>query len=58
MLASYLAAVAILALLPVLPGPDVAVVTRFALTTGREAATRASFGVVIGLLLWGALAVR
>ncbi len=56
-LASSLAAVAILALLTVLPGPDVAVVTRFALTTGRAAATRASVGVVIGLLLWGALAV-
>jgi threonine/homoserine/homoserine lactone efflux protein len=56
-IAAYLAAVAILALLTVLPGPDVAVVTRFALTTGRAAATRASFGVVIGLLLWGSLAV-
>lgn len=57
MLASYLAAVAALALLTILPGPDVAVVTRFTLADGRAAGIQAAAGVVGGLLLWGALTV-
>jgi threonine/homoserine/homoserine lactone efflux protein len=56
-LGSYLTAVAVLALLAVVPGPDVAVVTRFALTSGRPAAVRAALGVVLGLLVWGVLTV-
>ena len=56
-LASYGAAAAVLALLTVVPGPDVAVVTRFALTSGRRPATRAALGVVTGLIVWGVLTV-
>jgi threonine/homoserine/homoserine lactone efflux protein len=55
--ASYLAAVALLALLALVPGPDVAVVTRYALIGGRRAGSRAVFGVIIGLLVWGTLTV-
>lgn len=57
MLSSYLAAVGALALLTVLPGPDVAVVTRFSLDGGRTAGSRAAAGVVAGLAVWGALTV-
>jgi threonine/homoserine/homoserine lactone efflux protein len=55
--ASYVAAVALLALLAIVPGPDVAVVTRYALIGGRRAGSRAAAGVVIGLLVWGAFTV-
>lgn len=57
MTSSLLAAVAALAVLTVLPGPDVAVVTRVALDRGRAAALRTSLGIVSGLLVWGALTV-
>lgn len=57
MLSSYLTAVAALALLTVVPGPDVAVVTRFALTGDRTAGARAAAGVVAGLAVWGMLTV-
>lgn len=57
MLASYLAAAAALALLTVLPGPDLAVVTRSALAGGRPAGLRAAAGVVTGLAVWGVLTV-
>lgn len=52
-----LAAVAVLGLLTIAPGPDMAVVTRRSLVGGRADAVRAAFGVVCGLLLWGSLAV-
>lgn len=52
---SLLAAVAALALLTVLPGPDVAVVTRVALAGGRADAARTALGVASGLLVWGLL---
>lgn len=57
MLSHLLVATGVLALLTVLPGPDMAVITRAALVGGREAATRAAAGIVTGLLVWGTLAV-
>jgi threonine/homoserine/homoserine lactone efflux protein len=55
MIRSLVAAMALLTLLTILPGPDLAVVTRVALSSGRPAATRTSAGVVTGLLVWGVL---
>ena len=52
---SLLAAVLVLALLTVVPGPDVAVVTRVALGSGRLAAARTAAGVAAGCLVWGVL---
>lgn len=56
MLSAYLAAVLVLGLLAATPGPDVAVVTRYALSGGRGPATRTAVGVVLGLAAWGAAA--
>lgn len=53
----WLAAVGVLALLAAIPGPDVAVVSRYALLEGRKAGLRATAGVVGGLLAWAALVV-
>jgi len=57
MLASYAAAVAVLGLLALVPGPDVAVVARYALANGRGAGVHAALGVVLGLMFWGLLTV-
>ncbi|MEV6117791.1 LysE family translocator [Streptomyces sp. NPDC052109] len=51
------AAIGILGLPTVVPGPDTAVVTRRALAAGRADALRTVAGIATGLLLWGALAV-
>lgn len=57
MVLELVAAAGVLALLTVVPGPDMAVVTRRALVGGRSDAVRAAAGVVVGLLVWGGLAV-
>ncbi len=57
MLLQLLAAAGLLALLTVVPGPDMAGVTRRALVGGRPDALRAAAGVVAGLMVWGSLAV-
>ncbi|MDI9916224.1 LysE family translocator [Rhodococcus sp. IEGM 1379] len=57
MISALLAAAAVLALLTLVPGPDMAVVTQAALTGGRSAGFRVSVGIVSGLLVWGLLTV-
>ncbi|MER7332870.1 MULTISPECIES: LysE family translocator [unclassified Micromonospora] len=57
MVLHLLAAAGVLGLLTLVPGPDMAVVTRRALVGGRSEALRAGVGVVCGLLVWGSLAV-
>ncbi|WP_418961168.1 LysE family translocator [Streptomyces tritici] len=55
MLTHLATALAVLGLLTVMPGPDMAVVTRRALVAGRGDALRTVGGIASGLLLWGAL---
>lgn len=57
MLPELLAAVGVLALLTVLPGPDFAIVLRWAAAGGARSGVLAALGVVAGCLVWGALAV-
>lgn len=57
MVVSLLAAVGALTLLTVLPGPDVAVLTRVGLAHGRRAALETAAGIISGLLVWGLLTV-
>jgi threonine/homoserine/homoserine lactone efflux protein len=52
-----LAAVGALALLTVLPGPDFAIVVRWAASGGLRTGVLAALGVVTGCSIWGALAV-
>lgn len=51
------AAAGVLALLTVVPGPDMAVVTKRAITAGRAEALRAAAGITTGLLVWGVFTV-
>ncbi|MFF3513136.1 LysE family translocator [Streptomyces sp. NPDC002573] len=57
MLTHFIAAFGVLALLTVVPGPDMAVVTRRALAAGPADALRTVGGTATGLLFWGALTV-
>ncbi|MFE9311109.1 LysE family translocator [Streptomyces sp. NPDC006706] len=57
MLTHFAAALGVLGLLTVVPGPDMAVVTRRALVAGPGDALRTVGGITTGLLLWGALSV-
>ncbi|WP_369394230.1 LysE family translocator [Streptomyces sp. CG1] len=57
MLTHCAAALGVLGLLTIVPGPDMAVVTRRALLAGTADAFRTVAGIATGLLLWGALTV-
>ncbi|GAB2834482.1 LysE family translocator [Streptomyces daliensis] len=57
MIAQLFAAAGVLALLTLVPGPDMAVVTRRSLTSGPADGYRTAGGIVAGLLVWGVLAV-
>ncbi|MGW7314558.1 LysE family translocator [Streptomyces sp. NPDC054865] len=57
MLTQLVAATGVLALLTVVPGPDMAIVTRRAVSRGRADGLRTVGGIAAGLLLWGALTV-
>ncbi|POX63192.1 threonine transporter RhtB [Streptomyces sp. Ru62] len=57
MLTHFMAAIGVLGLLTVVPGPDMAVVTRRALVAGPGDGLRTVGGIVTGLLLWGASTV-
>ncbi|MGW2340102.1 LysE family translocator [Streptomyces sp. NPDC001661] len=57
MLTHLLAAIAVLGLLTVAPGPDMAVVTRRGVDAGTRDALLTVGGIASGLLLWGALSV-
>ncbi|MEU9177786.1 LysE family translocator [Streptomyces sp. NPDC048550] len=57
MLTQLLTATGVLALLTLVPGPDMAVVTKRAVSRGRADGLRTVAGITAGLLLWGALTV-
>ncbi|MEU1201170.1 LysE family translocator [Streptomyces sp. NPDC005813] len=57
MLTHFVAALGVLCLLVVVPGPDMAVVTRRAVEAGTPDALRTVGGIATGLLVWGALTV-
>ncbi|MFJ9790944.1 LysE family translocator [Streptomyces globosus] len=57
MLTQLAAATGVLALLTLVPGPDMAVVTRRAVARGRADGLRTVAGITAGLLLWGVLTV-
>ncbi|MEW2412546.1 LysE family translocator [Streptomyces sp. NPDC046866] len=57
MLTPLVTATGVLALLTLVPGPDMAVVTRRAVARGRADGLRTVGGITAGLLLWGVLTV-
>ncbi len=57
MLTALLGATGVLALLTLVPGPDMAIVTKRAITRGRGDGLRTVAGIAVGLLIWGVLTV-
>ncbi|MFF4265179.1 LysE family translocator [Streptomyces virginiae] len=57
MLTALLGATGVLALLTLVPGPDMAIVTKRAVTRGRGDGLATVAGIAVGLLIWGALTV-
>ncbi|MFF5970721.1 LysE family translocator [Streptomyces sp. NPDC012769] len=57
MVYEFLAAAGVLALLTMVPGPDMAVVTRRAVAAGWRDGLRTVAGISTGLLVWGVLSV-
>ncbi|WP_372348187.1 LysE family translocator [Streptomyces sp. KL116D] len=57
MLVQLLAATGVLAVLTMVPGPDMAVVTKRALASGWRDGLRTVGGITTGLLVWGVLTV-
>lgn len=57
MFVQFLTAAGVLALLTVVPGPDMAVVTRRAVSAGWRDGLRTAGGITVGLLIWGVLTI-
>jgi len=57
MLTQFLAAAGVLAVLTVVPGPDMALVTKRAVASGWRDGLRTVGGITAGLLVWGVLTV-
>ncbi|MDQ8703450.1 LysE family translocator [Streptomyces sp. LHD-70] len=57
MFVQLLAATGVLAVLTMVPGPDMAVVTKRAIASGRRDGLSTVGGIAAGLLVWGALTV-
>ncbi|MFF7842514.1 LysE family translocator [Streptomyces ossamyceticus] len=55
--AQVVGVIGVLALVTVVPGPDMAVVTQHAIASGRREAARVAAGVATGLLVWGVFCV-
>ncbi|WP_089100362.1 LysE family translocator [Streptomyces hyaluromycini] len=57
MFVQFLAATGVLAVLTLVPGPDMAVVTKRAIASGWRDGLRTVGGIAAGLLIWGTLTV-
>ncbi|MFF0225822.1 LysE family translocator [Streptomyces sp. NPDC004629] len=57
MLVQFMTAVGVLAVLTMVPGPDMAVVTKRAVSAGWQDGLRTVGGITLGLLVWGVLTV-
>ncbi|MEW2433455.1 LysE family translocator [Streptomyces caniferus] len=57
MLVQFVAAAGVLAVLTMVPGPDMAVTTKRALASGWQDGLRTVGGITAGLLIWGVLTV-
>ncbi|MGR6974847.1 LysE family translocator [Streptomyces cynarae] len=57
MLIQFLTAAGVLAVLTMVPGPDMAVVTKRAVSSGWQDGLRTVGGITVGLLVWGLLSV-